>query len=190
MLLIVQPHAEGDLMDLGSAMNEVMKRARIDDWVCFLDTDAMFANREYYNVLTEAIDTYKDAGYFLGMTNRLVGAQVVPGVDNENHDICYHRDFGTMLADKYRDVAVEYTGENPATMLGLTISKRHWEAVGGFCRGWEGVDNDIFHKTREAGKKIYLLPALYIYHWYRADGDDDGYQQWLILKDEHYGPKT
>ena len=59
--------------DLAYAYNEVMNRVNDDDWVCFLDHDAMFTTYDWYLQIEQAIkqNTDKDIGAYTCYTNRI-----------------------------------------------------------------------------------------------------------------------
>lgn len=214
--------------DLGRAYNEVMRRARDDDWVCFVDHDAVFTTRTWYQQLCEAVEEHPEAGLFGVMTNRVGNPEQEILLDvarggRDNHDMRYHRKIGAALAEDWRardrerkqrasstppssipalaPVAppplvlktaegsviermpehMELTHSNSQNWLcGVVMltSKRAWSQVErggkiGFPEGYfMGLDNFYHRFQKQLGNPVFLLTRVYVYHWYRADGDD------------------
>lgn len=161
--------------NLGKAYNDFMKMVDDDDWVCFLDADAMFTTRNYYTYMLETIETNPDYGLFTTMTNRVRfdSYQLFKDVSRENHDISYHRKVGIEKNNKYYNVVINLNSLSIPHLLSgvvLLLSKETWKAVGGFCDGFLGVDNDVHKRCRNHKIGVGLLKGLYVYHWYRADG--------------------
>jgi GT2 family glycosyltransferase len=158
--------------DLGAAYNRAMRRARPGDWVCFLDHDAMWTTRYWYDQLSKAVEAHPGAGAFTACTNRIGNHyQRAPDVDRENHDVRYHRRVGAELASKHGARVVDVTDKSPISGVVICLSQRAWATAGGFKSGFLGVDNRLHDDLRVAGLRIYLLPGLHVYHWYRGDGD-------------------
>lgn len=159
--------------NLGWAYNNFMNLLQEDDWACFLDHDATFTTRYWYHQLEDIIFKYPNIGLYTVLTNRIgQHKQLVNGVDKENHDIKYHRQIGKQLYDDYYDVILDLN--NPNQLLSgviILISKKTWKKVGGFIDGFLGVDNDIHKKCLSNNIKVGLMAGVYVYHWYRGDGD-------------------
>lgn len=158
--------------DLGKAYNKMMKLVKEDDWVVFLDHDAMFVHRDWYKYLQTVIQHNPEFQFFTATTNR-IGCpwQVVHGVDKNNHDMFYHKQIAKELMD--RDLGViDVTNQHvPLSGVVMIVQKKTWDKIGGAKSGFLGVDNDLHHKCRQNGIKVGLIPSLYTYHWYRGDGD-------------------
>lgn len=185
MILTAVPHDVG--ADLGRAYNEVMRRVQDDDWVCFLDHDAMFTTRTWFRQLSEVVEEHPDAGLFSVMTNRVGNPQQeLRGVDKDNHDVAYHRRIGKQVAEGRHEGVVDlplvldmdYPGWNWLAGVVLLTSKKAWSQVMidekvGFPEGYFlGLDNFYHKEQRRLGNKCYLLTRVYVYHWFRAGGDD------------------
>jgi len=156
--------------NLGWAYNNFMELLPEDDWACFLDHDATFTTRYWYYQLEDIIKKYQDVGLYTCLTNRIGNfQQLVKGVDKENHDIKYHRQIGKQLQENYYDDVFSIT--NPLSGVIILISKKTWRTVGGFIDGFLGVDNDIHKKCLSNNIKVGLMAGVYVYHWYRGDGD-------------------
>lgn len=163
---------------LGQCYNEMMEGLREDQWACFLDHDAMFTTTRWYEQIDAAIAENPEAGIFVPKTNRIgCGWMKAGGVSPKNHDIAYHREIGWKLHEEFgsqvHDVTIweEQPSRRPLSGVAMILSKRTWEKVGGFKKGFLTVDNDMHHKVRyKAELKAYLLLGVYVYHWYRARG--------------------
>jgi hypothetical protein len=108
MLLVNQPYLPGK--QLGKAYNEFMERLRDDDWACFLDHDACFTTRKWYDHIWRAITDFPDAGFFTACTNRVwcpwQCVSISPTVRMSN-DIAFHRHLGEMAEAQFEDDPVE-----------------------------------------------------------------------------------
>jgi len=159
--------------NLGWAYNNFMELLPEDDWACFLDHDATFTTRYWYHQLQNIIKQNKNIGLYTCLTNRIgQHKQLVKGVDKENHDIRYHRKIGNTLQKEYYDTVLEFNNPNqPLSGVVILISKKTWKQVGGFKDGFLGVDNDIHKKCLDNKIQVGLMAGVYVYHWYRGDGD-------------------
>lgn len=156
--------------NLGAAYNRSMKIIGPRDWGCFVDHDAMWTTADWYRQLEAAVRAKPDAGMFTAVTNRIGSPhQRVRGVDPNNHDIRYHRARGRALARQTE--IVDVTDVAPTSGVVMCLSRRVWRRAGGFKSGMLGVDNAMHASLKRRGLRIYLLPGLYVYHWYRGDGD-------------------
>lgn len=157
--------------NLGLAYNAAMSRLQDDDWALFLDHDAMFLTRDWYHQVCDVIAQTPDAGVLGARTNRIGRpSQIPPGVDSENHDIRYHRKLAQELAAAHGTQVSKASGYLSGVVIG--ISKATWSAAGGFRDGFLGVDDSIQKDVKaKTGKDTYLMMGVYVYHWYRGDGD-------------------
>jgi len=156
--------------NLGRAYNATMERLRAGDWACFLDHDAMFTTREWYPQILAAIAEHPDAGLFAAVTNRIGRKSQIPRGAPESHDMREHFAFGAMLRDRHGSTAQDITDDSPISGVVMILSRETWERMGGFRDGFFGVDNAAHRDVAKAGRRVYLLSGLYVYHWYRADG--------------------
>ena len=158
--------------NLGWAYNNFMEIIGDDDWVCFLDHDAMFTTKHWYHQLTDVVNKYPDIGVFSCMTNRIGNyPQKLQGINDNNHDIKYHRLIGKELYDTcYDEIVTEHLHHLISGVI-ILISKKTWNTVGGFKDGFLGVDNDIHRKCINHNIPVGIMSGVYTYHWYRGDGD-------------------
>ena len=164
--------AYDDEKDLGRAYNKNMSLLSEDDWAVFIDHDAMFVQPYWYNTVKDAIKKNPDVGFFTCFTNRIgCGWMRVPNIDQNNHDIRYHRDIGKKLSNQETEV-IDITNRNPyLSGVVMICQKKVWDRIGGAKSGFLSVDNDLHIKCAKAGIKVGLISNLYVYHWYRGDGD-------------------
>lgn len=174
------PFAEDQ--NLGAAYNAEMDALPEGGWACLLDHDVMFTTKMWYSQMLAAIHT-KPEGTFTGLTNRISiteGWQIPQGVDRDNHNVMYHRALGHKLMQqpfKLEDVTGAY---QPTRGFCLVVSKSTWRKVGGFPDGLLGVDFGFHFRLRANLCPLYCIRNLYLYHFYRADGD------MAILRAPHY----
>lgn len=169
------PYCPGELggNNLGWAYNNFMTKVEENDWVCFLDHDATFTTLYWYHQLEDIIKTHPSIGLFTAVTNRIgQTAQVISSVDQNNHDIAYHRKIGESLQQSYA-LDVEVLDDFNILLSGVVIliSKKTWIKTGGFKDGFLSVDRDIHRKCLDNNISVGLMKGFYVYHWYRADGN-------------------
>lgn len=171
MIITVIPYCpEEKEKDLGYAYNQAMERVNDDDWICFLDHDAMFTTPDWYKQMEEIIRDYPDGGIYTVYTNR-IGCpwMIAPNVDVHIHDQLYHRKKGKEISDQYWCQIEDKSDVKFDLMSGVVIltSKKTWKEVGGFKGGFLGVDNDYHVRMRKHNKRVILMKGIYVYHWYR-----------------------
>lgn len=161
--------------NLGMVYNNFMEMIGDDDWACFLDHDATFTTRHWYFQLNEIIEKNPQYGLLTAMTNRIgQKLQVVQGVDTENHDIKYHRAVGKAMQEQHNTNVTDLTTNNSDYFLSgvvILISKKAWKECGGFIEGFLGVDRTLHKNCVENGVSVGRMDGVYVYHWYRGDGD-------------------
>jgi len=160
-----------------------------DDWACFIDHDAVFTTKTWYHQLNGIIEKNPEFSCFTGMTNKVYASwQIPPGVDENNHDIVYHREIGARLeAENYGQV-LDVTDcseslllpepqapprENaPLSDVVLLYKKSAWKEIP-FRRFYKeddrmmyGVDNMLHLDLKKKGRKVGLMTGIYLYHWH------------------------
>jgi cellulose synthase/poly-beta-1,6-N-acetylglucosamine synthase-like glycosyltransferase len=157
--------------NLGKAYNDFMELIPEDDWVCFLDHDAVFTTYDWYMQISNIIDNLpKDVGLLTAVTNRIQSVeQIIFSTDSEeahNHDMYFHRKIGRQRQREFgatlREVTIGISG------IIIVTSKKVWRESGGFNDGFLGVDNNYNIKVVSAGYKTMIMDGVYLYHWYRA----------------------
>lgn len=161
------PHEE---KNIGKAYNRYMELVSENDWVCFIDHDAMFLHPDWQNQLYEIIQKNREYGCFSVVTNRIGNSeQRFVGIDQNNHDIKYHREIAKDAYDQFYIDVKDVTNTHCISGVCMVIKKSAWKKVGGFkTEGFLGIDNDFHIRLKNAGLKIGLMKGIYIYHTYRA----------------------
>jgi len=155
-------------MNYGRACNEFMGLLPDDGWGCIIDHDAMFTTRAWFRQIEEAIDFRPDAGAFTAVSNRIARRWQQAG-NKDSHDIVQHRRFGAARL-KTRTL-LDITNTHGFGGVVIVISKKAWRQVGGFVDGMLCVDHRMHFALREAGRRVWLIEGLFVYHWRRAQGD-------------------
>lgn len=179
--------------DLAWAYNKFMEMLpNDDDWGCFIDHDAMFTTYDWYHQLCEIVKNHPEYSCFTSMVNREYTAWQIPkGVDEDNHDVFYHRRLGARLSTenygKVKDVTacadlpeppkVAPPATSPLSGTLIMYKKSVWKDIP--FRQYKkdsifGVDNLIHIDVRDKGYKVGLMTGIYLYHWHRptkATGD-------------------
>jgi GT2 family glycosyltransferase len=154
--------------DLGRAYGEIAARLRPEDHIAFIDHDAMWTTRDWYPQLLAAIERYPDAGLFGAVTNRIGNKQqIAPGAP-AGHDIREHRLFGEALQKQHGTDAIDVTNRHMLSGVLLCFTAPAIARIK-FASGFFGIDNQA-HRDVAKFARVLLLPGLYLYHWYRADG--------------------
>jgi len=156
--------------NLGRAYNDIMTKTDAE-YVAFLDHDAMFTTKDWYHQICEIIDKNPDAGLLTAKTNRIWCKQQqheLPG-----HDVLNHRKEGKKLQHKFRHAVTEQIpGDKIGYLSGvvMVVKKEAWEKCK-FRDGFLGVDNYFHSDIYKHGYKAVIMEGVYVYHFYRGDGD-------------------
>jgi GT2 family glycosyltransferase len=155
--------------NLGRAYREIIGRLDPEDHVVFLDHDACWTTRTWYQQLLAAIARYPDAGLFGAMTNRIGNKQQIPPGAPPGHDMVAHRKFGLELQQKHGTDAIDVTDKHLLSGVVLCFTAPVLGKLQ-IADGFFGIDNEAHRDVKRLGKRIYLLKGLYVQHWYRGDG--------------------
>lgn len=162
--------------NIGKYYNDFMIMLPNDnDYACFVDGDTIFTTTNYGHIINEVIQKYPDVGSFTALTNRVCCKwQVHPGVDVNNNDIEYHRNFGKGVQDIFGSYCEDKTNSQLMSGFLILIRKSTWKKIGGFLEGGMlRVDNDFHQKIIDNGEKLYVMKGIYLYHWYRYPNPND-----------------
>ena len=163
--------------NIGWACNQFMQMLPPNDWACFIDHDALFTTSTWYKLL-ESVAAKADRnniGMYTACTNRVGNPeQIVFPKDSpeaQNHDFRFHRKIGQQrsltFGESFR------IAKRPLSGIVMLLSREVWSLTSGFKNGFLGVDNDIDFKIRQLGYQTAILDGLYMYHWYRADAQQN-----------------
>jgi hypothetical protein len=162
------PFADPEDRNLGAAYNREMERLPDGDWALMQDHDSILGlTRDWHRVVMEAIAFMPDAGAFVAVTNRIAAEwQKAKEAEWDNHDIGYHT---KIAAERLkRRFLLDITDTKGFGGVCFALSKAAWAEAGGFADGLLCVDHSIHFRLRAAGRRIYLLENLYVYHRRRA----------------------
>lgn len=173
--------------NIGQAYNDFVEMVPDDDWICFLDHDAMFTTDDWYKQLEEIAgmieskpELQKQIGLLTVLTNRIGNVeQIIFRKDSEeakNHDMYFHRRWGKSQQKFHRGSLQKAT--NLISGIVMLFPKRVWLKTSGFKDGFLGVDNDFDKQVRELGYGTYIMKGIYCYHWYRAAPKPGELQGW------------
>lgn len=166
MILPMVPYALDK--NLGRAYNEAMALLpNDDDWAIFLDHDILLTTREWYPQIAEAIAFKPDAGAFVAVTNRIDAKwKRAQETDPDNHDVGYHTAVG--VARLARRSLLDITETKGFGGVLFAVSKAAWREAGGFADGLLCVDHSLHFGLQRAGRRVYLMEHVYVYHRRRA----------------------
>lgn len=159
--------------NLVKAYNDRMELAEFDDFVVFLDHDAMFTTYDWGVKLEKYIKDHPDYSCFVGVTNRIGSLPQLVSNAPKDDDIVKHRFFGSILAKD--DTLQDFTQPTPNHFSGVmfALKKSAWKQVGGF-KAWSsesnilGIDSAMHRDLFKNGLKTGIMKGLYVYHWYRG----------------------
>lgn len=155
--------------NLGRAYNDCMALLPDGAWACFLDHDAMPTTPRWNAQLEEAIAFQPEAGAFVAMTNRIASPWQRIG-DRESNDIAWHRRFGAERLKIRTLLDISETKGFGGVMF--AVSKAAWHEAGGFADGLGCVDHSLHFGLQRAGRKVWLIEGLFVFHW-RHWGEPD-----------------
>jgi GT2 family glycosyltransferase len=153
--------------DVGEAYNRCMALLPSDDdWACFIDHDAMWTTYSWYQQLIEITRSKPGAGCFTALTNRTPSIKPTQTIgDPSNHDMIYQRRLGRSMAERCGIEILEYP-DGLISGVVMLVRKSTWNEIK-FTSGLFGVDCDFHKALQAAGKKVYLMTGVYVYHWCR-----------------------
>lgn len=166
----VVPFAED--MDYGNACNEEMRKLDVGEWAAILDHDMCFTTPRWHRQMLDAIAAEPE-GSFTAVSNRMASPwQKIEGAVIPVHhqdDLAWHRKIGAeRLKNRNLLDVTDTAGWGGVVML---ISKESWAAAGGFRPGMFCVDHLMHRALRAAGRRIWIIEGLYVYHWRGSSRD-------------------
>ena len=154
--------------NLGAAYNRHMALLPEGAWGIFLDHDASWTTPVWYRQIAEAVVARPDAGLFTAVANRIAPRWQRAG-NRDSHDMDVHEAIGR---DRLRiRTLLDATGTKGIGGVVIVISKEAWRSVGGFVDGMRCVDHRMAFAQRDAGRKVYVIEGLYVYHRRRTSCD-------------------
>lgn len=160
--------------NLGRAYNKAFEDVGENDWVCLIDHDVLFLTPDAISIMHEYARSFPETGIFTCFTNRihpLAIDQLLDGKVNENTCVKYHQE--RAYNQKRFGITVKEIKHVISGFL-MMVSKRTWNEIkfseSGKCLG---CDNEYSQRIIEAGKKIYRMESLYVWHSYRLNDMKD-----------------
>ena len=160
--------------NLGRAYNKAFEDVEERDWVCLIDHDVMFLTPDAIGLMYEYTRSFPETGIFTCYASRihpLATDQLLGGKVSENTDIKFHTD----LAHQQKRHGIKVTEINHVISgFLMLISKRTWREIR-FPETMKclGVDNFYSQAVLDAGKKIYRMESVYVWHTYRINDIKD-----------------
>lgn len=154
--------------NLGKAYNEEISRLKENEWACLCDIDICFLTPDAGVILEQYAMRFPDAGILTCYTNRvspLSHMQLLSGTVDNSSDIKGHM----ILAEKQKRFLYQATEiKRDISGMLMMISRRFWEQFK-FREDLKclGVDTEYNRQIRMAGKTIYRMDGLYVFHIYR-----------------------
>lgn len=157
----------------GLYANEFFSLLPPDSWGCLSDGDVSWLTSDYGNIIYAYTEKYPDT-VLSCYTNRIgCPYQKLPGVEENNHDIKYHKALAEKAKLQLHTVTDVSLYKFPLSGMVMVISKATWEKVGKFNEtgGMLGVDNDFYRALQKNKVRVLLMNGLYVYHQYRIQGN-------------------
>lgn len=154
--------------NLGLAYNEAFKHYSDEDWLCLMDWDAYFLTSDAINHLIRYTELYPKTGIFTAWTGRIHSSnsiQLYKGIVNEDGEIRNHIAIAEYLKQNLYQVAPIHKVISGFLMM---IKKETWNEIK-FSEDMKclGVDNEYSQRILDAGKTIFRMEGIYIWHTYR-----------------------
>jgi len=160
---------------LDCSYNECMSGVPDDGWGCFIDHDAMFTTVDWFLQLQQVIKENPQYDCFTVVTNRIYNEEQAIKIDQDNHNMRYHRAVGASIQKENGSNIKDITTGAAMSGVVILIKKSAWQK----CKfrpmdngSMYGIDG-LFHKDlKEKGFKVGIMLGVYVYHWYRDDALD------------------
>jgi|688.fasta_scaffold18841_7 hypothetical protein len=155
---------------VGDYLNQIFELIDDEDWICFLDGDAMHTTTWFGKRIEETINKNLDFSMFSCLTNRTTPTcQIALGSDWEDNDISNHRKLGELLWETNQTKVTDVTEISPVSGYFFLVKKQTWKDVGGFNNlKMLGIEWDFCEKVKKINGKIGVMNGIYVYHWYRG----------------------
>lgn len=154
--------------NLGAAYNRSMALLPEGAWGIFIDADAAWTTPVWYRQIAEAIIAQPEAGLFTAVASR-IGPRWQRAGDRESHDMNAHVRCGV---DRLRiRTLLDVTDTKGLGGVVIVTSKEAWRSVGGFVDGFRCVDHVYHFAQRAAGRRVFVIEGLFVYHRRGTSGD-------------------
>lgn len=161
--------------NFGRACNETLATLPAGSWAAIIDHDCMFTTPHWFAQMHEAIAAVPDAGAFAVVTNRIAAPwqKAAEGVI-AGDDIHAHRKIGEARRHSHRTL-LDITETKGFGGVVTLLSRDAWAQTPGYADGLFCIDHSIFFRLKDAGRRVYLIEGLYVYHL-RASSSKPGPQ--------------
>ncbi len=161
--------------NIGRAYNEMMSLVGDNDWVCFIDGDAVHTSHFFGKRIEDVITANPEYSMFTCLTNRIGRPyQIAATVDTITNDQYYHRTFGESRWLKYGVDVLDITNRPNLSGMLILIKKSAWVKVGGFKEEkMLTIDGDMHQRIKNSGDRVGLMNGIYVQHWYRGGNRRD-----------------
>lgn len=176
MILFCTPYRSDK--NLGKAYNEIMQLLGDKDCACFTDGDTSFLTPDFGTIIENYTRQYPDA-VLTCKTNRI--HKLSKQLDGEIDDHCNIKELIIKAAQrKHLTTVTEIMPNEGMSGLLMVVSKKIWAEVPFIeNKGCLGVDSQFRIDLHKAGKKIYIMDGVFIFHQYRLL-NGAGYKQHLL----------
>lgn len=160
--------------NLGRAYNEAMALLPDGGWAVLMDHDMHFTTTRWWHQVQAAIAAEPD-GTFTAITNNIASRwqraaevdQLPSGRANGVWET--HARIGRARLEN-RDL-LDVTATAGIGGVVIVISKANWRLIGGFVDGMFCVDHQMHFALRDAGRRVYLIEGLYVFHARSSSSD-------------------
>jgi hypothetical protein len=155
---------------IGEYLNDVFKISDDEDWICFLDGDAIHTTTWFGKRIEETIMENLNFSMFSCLTNRTTPTCQIASESNwEDNDLSNHRKIGEEIWEKNKTKVKEVTNISPVSGYFFLVKKETWKKAGGFDESkMLGVEWDFCDRVVKSNGKIGVMLGIYVYHWYRG----------------------
>ena len=163
MILICTPYRSDK--NVGKAYNDIFKLIREDDTACITDGDTMFLTPDFGTIIEDYNRLYPDA-ILTCKTNRI--HPLSKQLDGQLDEICDLRELTRKAESRKlsRTITEIKPGEGMSGLL-MVIPKKIWHEVPFVENRALGIDSQFRIDLHSAGKKIYIMDGLFVFHSYR-----------------------
>jgi len=141
------------------------------EWVCFIDADTHPGMNPYFGKhLEEIIEANPEYSMLTCYTNRIgMPYMKAPHVDDQNHDIAYHRRMYNNFRAIYHTDVMDITDDKPLSGVLMLVNVEDYvdtAPTNPFSSGMRGIDNEFHFHMKKHGYKVGMMKGFYLYHWY------------------------
>lgn len=151
---------------LFGAYADCMALLNDDDYAVFRDGDTIYTTPNFGELIFYHTQT-SPVKCFTGLTNRIGCDFQKDQTAPEGNNYLLHRQHGIQRQKNYFQNRIDVTERGTMSGFWMCIRKDLWDRITPptTIRILD-VDTHIHRQIRALGEKIYLLPGLYLYHYY------------------------